>query len=446
MNRKTKILTLFVLVTLVFTLSLTLVSCGEAGSEEILSKEELLENVNSEKKKNRDYVWRYLDAWNFPRFDSKKIKQVEKLYHDAYYKDMPSAYELATAIAKDFLENKYDETDLTDIELVTDELLNSYVKNVGDSYSKYRTNRQYEDYTDSMSGTQPTFYGIGVNVRTVYVKDGILVINPIRHSPAYKAGIIEGDVIMAINGESVLDMDFDTATEKIKGESGSKVVLTIKRDEEILEITVTRGPVVGPSVDYMIDEDKIGYIDINSFKANTDELFIEAIDYMKENGAVAVIYDVRNNGGGYLDSVVNMLDYIFKDGLTIVSFSNDYGDPEKSNDGHSYSIPSVILCNKSSASASELFTASIRDVGAMGYFDVAIVGKTTYGKCVMQNSYTLYDNSAITLTVAYYYPPSNEQFDGVGITPTVDVENDKSTTEDEQLTAAYAEAKKLINK
>ena len=97
---------------------------------------------------------------------------------------------------------------------------------------------------------------------------------------------------------------------------------------------------------------EVGYIDINSFKANTDELFIEAVDYVIENGAKAIIYDVRSNGGGYLDTVVNMLDYIANDGTTLASFSNDYDKPEKAKDGHSLSIPTVILCKPQRNSSS----------------------------------------------------------------------------------------------
>ena len=143
---------------------------------------------------------------------------------------------------------------------------------------------------------------------------------------------------------------------------------------------------------------------------------------MKENGARVIVYDVRNNGGGYLETVVNMLDYIASDKMTLASFSNNYADPYVADDGHSLSIPSVVLCNEMSASASELFTSGIRDIGAIDGFEVAIVGKKTYGKGIMQNSYRMSDKSAVTLTVAYYFPPSGVNFDGVGIMPTNEVD------------------------
>ena len=435
MKIKNKIFSLLVLLTLLFTLTMAFTSCT-AGSEVIYSKEELYENVTSETNTSRGYVWEYLDSWKFPEFNQGKLKKVEKLYRDHYYKEIPSSYELAKTVAEDFLENSYDKIELDSSQKVSDALLNAFVKAIGDKYSFYRTNEQYEDYTSGMSGN---FVGIGVNVQASQVGDGILVIKPLRNSPAEKAGVLAGDLIIAVDGVLVNDVGYADSIASVKGESGTEVTITVRRGEDTLDITVTRGPVVELTVDYILDEDKIGYIDINSFKKNTDELFAEAIDYMKENGAKAIIYDVRGNGGGYLETVVNMLDYIAEDGINLVSFSNDYGPAEKSRDGHSYAIPSVILCNGSSASASELFTSGMRDLSEMGYFPLTVVGQTTYGKFVMQNSYTLSDGSAVTLTVSYYYSPSGKEFNEVGITPDVIVKGDNA-----QLESAYTEAAKLL--
>lgn len=448
MKTKNKISLLLVLLTLLFTLTLTLTSCA-AGSEVIYTKEELSANVSAETNESRQYVWEYLDAWKFPAFDQNKLKKVEKLYRDHYYEEIPSSYELAKTVANDFLENSYDKTDLESSGMVSDALLTAFVKAIGDKYSFYRTNEQYEDYTSNMSGTQPTFYGIGVNVQASLVEDGILVIKPIRNSPAYNAGVLAEDMIIAIDGVAVTEIGYQAAIDRVKGESGTNVVITVRRGETTLDITVTRGPVIEPTVDYELDESGIGYIDINSFKKNTDELFIEAIDYMKENKAKAIIYDVRDNGGGYLETVVNMLDYIAEDGLILASFSNEYDSPEKSRDGHSYAIPTVVLCNRNSASASELFTAGLRDLAIMEYFPVTIVGGTkTYGKFVMQNTYTLYDGSAVTLTVAYYYTPLGNHYNGDGVPLDVDMDADsepiENPTASDYLERAYTEANKLL--
>lgn len=439
MKTKNRIISLLILLALLFSLSLTLTSCfaKNAGSKEVFSKEQLTENINAEKKTNRTYVWQYLDEWEFPSFDGSKFKQIETLYHKHYYKadEIPSSYEIAKTIALNFLESTYDSIDLESSQKVTDAFLDAYVLAIGDKYSFYRTNEQYNDYTSNMSGT---YYGIGVTVRATEDGTGILVLEPMRNSPAEKAGVIKDDIIIAVDGVKVAKVGFDKSVENVKGKSGTTVVLTVIRGESELDISVVRGPVVELTVDRWV-EGEVGYIDINSFKANTDELFIEAVDYVIENGAKAIIYDVRSNGGGYLDTVVNMLDYIANDGTTLASFSNDYDKPEKAKDGHSLSIPTVILCNGASASASELFTSGMRDISQMQGFELTIVGQTTYGKFVMQNTYTLADGSAITMTVAYYYSPKGKEYNGVGIAPDVEIKGDEN-----QYNRAFLEAKNFI--
>ena len=297
-----------------------------------------------------------------------------------------------------------------------------------------------------MSGV---FYGIGVNVVVGFVNDGILVLSPEKYSPADKAGVLANDLIIKIDGKVVAETTYTDAANMLKGEKGSEVVITVKRGEEILDITIERGPIVVPTVDYEI-YDGIGYIVINAFRANTDDFFIEAVDHMKENNVKAIIYDVRDNGGGYLDTVVNMLDYIAKDGTELVSFSNGYRSPIKANDDHSLSIPSVVICNKNSASASELFVQGMRDLGESGYFPVTVVGQKTYGKFVLQNTYTMTDGSAVTFTVAYYYSPLGKQFNGIGIEPDVDLTAGLTASEIRNLTDefyienAIIEANKLL--
>lgn len=538
MKRLTRIVSLLVLLTLLFTFVLSLSSCGilsffrSAGSEELLPKEVLRENIDSETDEDLNYVWQYLDRWQFPVFDKLKMKRIENLFRDVYYKEIPESYLIAKAVGGDFLENSYDTVDLSDSVAVSDALLTAFVDSIGDKYAYYRTGVQYDDYKDEMSGTKPSFYGIGVEVPQPVIKDGIpitsvlegspaetagiipgdriikvhktvvdgmlfdeavaeitnkslseilltvkrgnkeieisvtpdksgaydsyskigvtlsrptvedelLISKVIRNAPAYKAGLLKGDYIVALDGQKVHGLSIETITNKIKGESGTQITVTVRRGDTVTDITVTRGPVVTPTVDYWIEDGSIGYIAINSFKANTDEMFIEAVDYMTANNVSAIIYDVRNNGGGYLDSVVNMLDYIAKDGNTLVSFSNDYAKPEKAKDNHSLTIPSVILCNGASASASELFTVGMRDISESDGFPLTIVGQTTYGKFIMQNSYSFTDGSAVTLTVAYYYSPKGYEYNGEGITPNVTVKGADAQTE-----AAFEEAKKLVS-
>ena len=441
MKLKNRIFSLLILLTLLFSFSFTLTSCFamNAGSDEIYSKEQLAANIEAETKTDRTYVWQYLDEWDFPSFDGSKFKTIETLYHKHYYKanELPSAYTIAKTIATDFLENTYDTVDLTSSQKVTDQFLYAYVKAIGDKHSFYRTNEQYEDYTSNLSGT---FYGIGATVRATEDMTGMLVLEPARNSPAEKAGVLKDDVIIAIDGALISEIGYQEALERVKGKSGTTVVLTIIRGESQIDVPVVRGPIPELSVDKTVI-DGVGYIVIKSFKQNTDEMFIEAVDYVIANGAKVIIYDLRNNGGGYLSTVLNMLDYIAKDGSTLISYSNDYDDPEIANDNHSVTLPSVILCNGASASASEVFTVSMRDLAAMQGFPITIVGETTYGKFVMQNTYSLSDGSAITMTVAYYYSPTGKEYNGIGITPDVEISGAQN-----QYNQAFEEAKKLLSK
>ena len=160
---------------------------------------------------------------------------------------------------------------------------------------------------------------------------------------------------------------------------------------------------------------------------------------MKESGAVGIVYDLRGNTGGYLHSVVDILSYIAPEDTTIVSFSGGYSEPETDTNSIEFLLPSVVLCNERTASAAELFTSAMRDFDELyGHLEVTIVGKTTYGKGIMQRPYELGDGSTITMTIAYYNPPSGVNYNGIGITPDVIAESDS------QLSTAYAEIHKLV--
>ena len=225
-------------------------------------------------------------------------------------------------------------------------------------------------------------------------------------------------------------------TALIAGEVGTEVSLTVKRGDDVLTIVATRRELSDVTVLYELDENKIGYILVSQFKENTPEQFYEAIDYMTENGAVGIVFDMRNNPGGLLDAVVAMIDYIAPDGNRIASYQigTDSKTVFTAEDGHSVNLPIAVLCNGNTASAGELFTAAMRDYGKSGVLNTVIVGETTYKKGIMQSSFSLFDGSAIKLTIAFYNPPSDVNYDGFGVEPDVRITNDGET--DDQLNAA----------
>lgn len=420
-------------------LILTLASCARtAGSDVIYSKETLEENVTRGKTSSNNFVWQYLDDWDFPAFISSKLKSVEVTFRENFYQEIPSADELSRTVALAFLERYYDVTDLSDKDAVTDAMINAYVDSLGDRYSVYRTKDEYDSYSSGMSGN---YVGIGVVVTKD--EDGLILINSVTaEGSANEAGIKSGDRITSVDGIPVIERGYNDSVDAIAGEEGTTVTLIVNRDGEDISFTLTRRRLVESSVTYSL-EDGIGYIRIASFKHNTDEQFIEAINYMEKNGARGIIYDLRNNTGGYLSSVLNALDYIAPKGTTLASFSNDYDDPVLSKSSHSYLLPSVVLCNGMTASAGELFTAGIRDLADMGHLEAVLVGTKTFGKGIMQTTYTLSDGSTITMTVAYYMPPSGKNYHGTGITPDKVIEH--SGDSDVQLAAAMTEIQALLN-
>jgi len=420
---------------------LLLSSCSQfGGAEDILTKEELSLNVESSEDQGYEYASDYLDRWDFPRHSQKKLRALENVFDSKFVSEVGDPYERARLTAEAFLKDYYDTTELSDTTAVTDAIIRAYVSTMGDRYSIYRTAEEYREYSSDMSGS---FVGIGVTVRYSQ-SDSIIRVEQVHHgSGAELAGILPGDVIYSVDGKTVAEMGYDASVSAIRGEENTTVVIGVLRGEEELSFTVKRMRVIEDSVTLTLDGD-IAYIKISSFKNNTDTLFKEAIDKAIESGVRGIIYDLRDNPGGYLSSVTEMLDYICHKGTPIVSFTNDYSKPTLAKDDHTVDLPSVVICNGGTASAGELFTAGIRDFSAMGQLDAKIVGEVTFGKGIMQNTYSFSDGSSITLTVAYYNPPSGINYHGVGIEPDVTVA--MTDTGDAQMDAAKEALLSLLAK
>jgi len=319
-----------------------------------------------------------------------------------------------------------------------------------DPYSVYYTKEEYEEMQEEDSGE---FGGIGATVSKDKDTGNIYLVKIFEDSPAESAGLKGGDVVVAVDGTYMTDdMDTSDAVSYIRGEVGTEVVLTIYREGETdyLEITVTRGIIESPSVEYEMLEDNIGFIRIEQFVLNTPEQFEEAVDDLVSQGADGLVIDLRYNPGGRLVSVVDMVDYLVDDdavaegasaaGLIVTSEDKNGEVIEKyeCDDGHSVDIPMVVLGNGGSASASEIFIGALKDYGVAEF-----VGTTTFGKGIVQSIIELSDGSAIKLTIAKYFLPSGENIHGTGIEPDVEVELDSGVSiytsehyEDNQLAEA----------
>ncbi len=407
-----------------------LIICLSACTPKQMPDKTTLEsNVSSVSEGRYLYACSYLVDMGFSNFNNNDFRMVE--YHFSQYTiyELDSPYILARETAEFFLDNYYDYIDLTDKKAVTESLIYSYIIATGDRYAEYMTPSRYNDYTSDLSGN---FVGIGVEVVLDYEQGTILVQGVIEESPAEENGLLPGDYIVAVDGNAVTKDNVATVIDLIKGQSGTNVLVAVKRGEENIDFNITRRAIVEKTVKYTIDDDKIAYIKITSFKDNTAALFKAAVDSAEREGAVAVIFDLRSNSGGYLHAVTEMLSYLVPKGTRIVSYYDTYSKKEVINyatDDHVLNIPCVALCNGYTASAAELFTSALRDYNDMSVLDATVVGTNTYGKGVMQDVFSLGDGYKLKLTMAYYNPPCNINYDGEGVIPDIIVENADATVD-----------------
>ena len=254
---------------------------------------------------------------------------------------------------------------------------------------------------------------------------------------AEAAGVKVGDFITHVEGVPVTDFNGDELVFAIRGEIGSFVKITVLRGAEAIDFSIERRKIVETSVEYEILSGNIGYIAITGFKDNTPDQFRAAMNYVKGRGVSGIVFDLRNNPGGGLISVCEVISELVPKGTHITSYEsgdNLLGSESATGDDTKLEIPIVVLCNKNTASAGELFTSAMRDYNDMGILDARIVGEVTYGKGVMQSTYPVKgtivaDGSTLTLTIAHYNSPVGENYDGVGITPDVKIVDTDGTVD-----------------
>ena len=295
-------------------------------------------------------------------------------------------------------------------------LYKGLVEGLNDPYSVYYTKEEYEDMMVSTTGT---YYGIGAGLSQNIETMVVTITKVYRGTPAEEAGLKNGDIILSVEGLDATSMEVSKLVQHIRGEEGTTVHMTIYREstQETLQFEVERRHVELPSIEGEMLENGIGYIQITEFQSKTDEQFEEMLQDLNEQGMKGLIVDVRSNPGGLLSSVVNLCDYILPEGL-IVYVEDSFGNNEEYvSDKRSVQLPMVVLMDENSASASEIFAGALKD-----YQYATLVGKTTYGKGIVQNIIPLSDGDAVKLTTAKYFTPNGNYIHGVGIEPDVEVE------------------------
>ncbi len=318
----------------------------------------------------------------------------------------------------DMLNQKYVDRPLDQQKLLYG-AVSGLVAAVGDPYTVFFDPKQAKDFADQLKGT---FGGIGAEVGIK--NDQIVVIAPLDETPAQKAGLIAGDAILAINGESTGNMTVDQAVAKIRGNPGTDVTLTIlhpgKRSPQ--DIKITRSQILVKSVKYDtkdVNGKKIGVIKLSQFGDDTKGLFEQSVQKALSDGDKGLIIDLRNDPGGYLDTAVAIASNWVDSGQTVVSEVNYKGDKKDytaSGLNQLKGIKTVVLVNGGSASASEILSGALQDYGL-----ATLVGEKTFGKGSVQELSTLKDNSTVKITVAKWLTPKGRGINKLGLEPDIKV-------------------------
>lgn len=317
----------------------------------------------------------------------------------------------------DLIEERFiGEADRTDYE---DAAAAAMVAALGDEWSYYIPASQYQAHIESVSNA---YVGIGITITISEDGTGFLVTKVNPGGPADEAGMEPGDVIIGIEGQSAADMETAYARDLVRGEVNTQVQLTVRREDRELELSVTRMEVLSPVALSRMLPDQIGLITIVNFDDRCYDETKAAIETMLDQGARALIFDVRNNPGGYKHELVNVLDYLLPAGPLFRSeFYTGEVTVDKS-DAKYLDIPMAVLVNESSFSAAEFFAAALSE-----YEAAVVVGQQTYGKGYFQTTIQLGDGSAVGLSVGRYTTPNGICLAGVGITPDIVVEVDEET-------------------
>ena len=345
--------------------------------------------------------------------------------NDSVFNELEPFFEAISIIRSEFI-NK---------DIKVDQLVQGAIKGMiselDDPYSRYvdplSFQREQEDFFIGH------FDGLGIEITIVNEK--LTVISPIEDTPADKAGIKAGDIIVEIDGETTKGITLDEVLNILRGEKGTPVTITIEREEEeeFLEIEIIRDTITVEAVkEELIENDKIGYIRISRFNVNTGPGLKKVLDDYEKLSLEGIIVDLRNNPGGLLESAIEVASEFIKEGdivriksgNNIIRFYESYGN-------NNPSLPLVVLVNMGSASASEIVAGAIQDLNRG-----TIIGENTFGKGLVQQVYSLSDDSAVIVSTSEYYTPNGRVINGIGIEPDIIVQIDKDDEEDVQLKTA----------
>lgn len=317
--------------------------------------------------------------------------------------------EQKTAEISSYLEEYF--IDEYDEDALADAAAAAMVEATGDEWSYYLTADEYEMYLESFYNA---YVGIGVTITEDEQAGGMRIESVTPGGPADQAGVRVGDILLQVEGQDTLTLGMTGTRNLVRGEEGTAVTLLFLRDGEQLELTITRANIETQVAACELLEGDIGYIRINNFDVRCARETIACIDQMRSEGAKALLFDVRFNGGGLKDEMVKVLDYLLPEGVLFRSV--DYAGEEEVDysDKRCVEMPMAVLVNLDSYSAAEFFAAALQEYGW-----ATVVGEQTYGKGNFQTGFELSDGSMLNISIGKYYTPEGKSLTGVGITPDI---------------------------
>ena len=336
----------------------------------------------------------------------KKLAEITSLIQNNYYQDVSQ-------------------------EQIEEGVLHGAVLALGDPYSAYMNVEEKQSYNESLEGAY-----VGIGVLTTFNSDWQAVIAQVyNNSPAQKAGLQKGDIFVAVDGQKInttSTKDLQEVTGKIRGEAGTSVEITIERNGQEMSFTVQREEVHITYVTSRMLANNIGYIKIDEFSGSALEEYQQAVAQLQEQGMQAMILDLRDNPGGFVDYAVEIADELLPQ-ATIISVRDKNGNEKQyTSDSKSMDFPMAVLVNQNSASASEILTVALKENQR-----AAIIGENTYGKGIIQSHFNLSWGGYLKLTTASYYSPDGNAIHEVGVMPDIEVslpeeiQNDPSLLTDE---------------
>jgi len=289
-----------------------------------------------------------------------------------------------------------------------------------DPNTSFMEPQQAEFYRSRIEGS---FEGIGAAVDWDEDYDTVRIIEPYENQPAWNAGIRRDDLILSVDGESIVGTDLNEAVLKIRGPKGSVVLLTVSREgiEDPYDVEVTRDTIETPTIstDSLGEDGQFAYVRLNRFTANAGELVRDAIAEAMESNPSGIIFDLRGNPGGLVREAVKVASVFLEDQAVLIERFSDGAEKIYETSGREIvgDVPLVVLVNGGSASASEIIAGAIQDANRG-----TIIGTTTYGKGSVQLPHQLSDGSIMSVTIARWYTPNDRSIDGQGLTPDIEIE------------------------